>query len=33
MLKLKVDTMVGGHGGVGPFAELEKAIAAMPGAQ
>jgi glyoxylase-like metal-dependent hydrolase (beta-lactamase superfamily II) len=32
MLKLKVDTMVGGHGGVGPFAELEKAIAAMPAA-
>src|SRR5437868_6952819 len=30
MLKLKVDTMVGGHGGVGPFGELEKAIAAMP---
>ncbi len=28
-LKLKVDTNVGGHGGVAPFAELEKAIAAM----
>jgi glyoxylase-like metal-dependent hydrolase (beta-lactamase superfamily II) len=24
-LKLKVDTNVGGHGGVGPFAELVKA--------
>jgi hypothetical protein len=29
-LKLRVDTNVGGHGGVGPFAELTKAIAAMP---
>ncbi len=28
-LKLKVDTNVGGHGGVAPFAELEKAVAAM----
>jgi glyoxylase-like metal-dependent hydrolase (beta-lactamase superfamily II) len=27
-LKLRVDTNVGGHGGVGPFAELEKAVAA-----
>ena len=28
-LKLKVTTNVGGHGGVGPFAELENAVAAM----
>lgn len=28
-LKLRVTTNVGGHGGVGPFAELEKAVAAM----
>jgi glyoxylase-like metal-dependent hydrolase (beta-lactamase superfamily II) len=28
-LKLRVMTNVGGHGGVGPFAELEKAVAAM----
>jgi glyoxylase-like metal-dependent hydrolase (beta-lactamase superfamily II) len=28
-LKLQVATNVGGHGGVAPFAELEKAIAAM----
>jgi glyoxylase-like metal-dependent hydrolase (beta-lactamase superfamily II) len=28
-LHLKVETNVGGHGGVAPFAELEKAIAAM----
>ena len=27
-LKLKVTTNAGGHGGVGPFAELEKAVAA-----
>jgi glyoxylase-like metal-dependent hydrolase (beta-lactamase superfamily II) len=27
-LKLKVSTNAGGHGGVGPFAELEKAVAA-----
>ena len=27
-LKLKVPTNAGGHGGVGPFAELEKAVAA-----
>ena len=27
--KLRVDTMVGGHGLVGPYAELTKAIAAM----
>jgi hypothetical protein len=26
-LKLAVATNVGGHGGVGPFAELEKAVA------
>ena len=25
VMKLKVDTNVGGHGGVAPFAELEKA--------
>jgi glyoxylase-like metal-dependent hydrolase (beta-lactamase superfamily II) len=25
-LKLRVDTNVGGHGGIGPFAELEKAV-------
>jgi hypothetical protein len=25
MLELRVDTNVGGHGGVGPFAELVKA--------
>src|SRR5262249_11559630 len=29
-LSLRVDTMVGGHGGVGPFAELVKAVAAPP---
>ena len=29
-LKLKVTTNAGGHGGVGPFAELEKAVAATP---
>lgn len=29
-LKLNVKTNVGGHGGVGPFAELEKAVAAAP---
>jgi hypothetical protein len=28
-LNLKVDTMVGGHGTIGPFAEMTKAIAAM----
>jgi glyoxylase-like metal-dependent hydrolase (beta-lactamase superfamily II) len=28
-MKLRVMTNVGGHGGVGPFAELEKAVAAM----
>ena len=28
-LKLRVATNVGGHGGVGPFAELEKAVAAV----
>jgi glyoxylase-like metal-dependent hydrolase (beta-lactamase superfamily II) len=28
-LKLRVSTNVGGHGGVGPFAELEKAVAAV----
>jgi glyoxylase-like metal-dependent hydrolase (beta-lactamase superfamily II) len=28
-LRLRVDTNVGGHGGVGPFAELEKAVAAV----
>jgi len=28
-LNLRVDTMVGGHGLIGPFAELTKAIAAM----
>jgi glyoxylase-like metal-dependent hydrolase (beta-lactamase superfamily II) len=28
-LKLKVETNVGGHGGVAPFSELERAIAAM----
>jgi glyoxylase-like metal-dependent hydrolase (beta-lactamase superfamily II) len=27
-LKLRVTTNVGGHGGVGPFSELEKAVAA-----
>jgi len=27
-LKLRVITNAGGHGGVGPFAELEKAVAA-----
>jgi glyoxylase-like metal-dependent hydrolase (beta-lactamase superfamily II) len=26
---LRVDTMIGGHGGVGPYAEMTKAIAAM----
>lgn len=31
-LNLKVDTMVGGHGGVGPFSELVKASAPAPGA-
>jgi glyoxylase-like metal-dependent hydrolase (beta-lactamase superfamily II) len=30
MNKLKVNTMVGGHGTVGPYAEMTKAIAAMP---
>jgi glyoxylase-like metal-dependent hydrolase (beta-lactamase superfamily II) len=29
-LKLRVATNAGGHGGVGPFAELEKAVAAVP---
>jgi glyoxylase-like metal-dependent hydrolase (beta-lactamase superfamily II) len=29
-LKLKVTTNAGGHGGVGPFAELEKAVAIAP---
>ena len=29
-LNLRVDTNLGGHGGVGPFAELVKAVAAMP---
>ena len=29
-LKLRVDINVGGHGGVAPFEELVKAIAAMP---
>ncbi len=29
-LNLRVDTMVGGHGGVGPFAELVKAVAPKP---
>jgi len=29
-LKLKVITNAGGHGGVGPFAELEKAVASAP---
>jgi len=29
-LKLKVTTNAGGHGGVGPFAELERAVAAAP---
>ena len=28
-LKLDVKTNVGGHGGVAPFAELEKAVAVM----
>ena len=28
-LNLRVDTNLGGHGGVGPFAELVKAVAAM----
>jgi glyoxylase-like metal-dependent hydrolase (beta-lactamase superfamily II) len=28
-LKLRVDTNVGGHGGVGPFAELVKAVGAF----
>ena len=28
-LKLRVTTNVGGHGGVGPFAELEKAVASV----
>jgi hypothetical protein len=27
---LRVDIMVGGHGLIGPYAELTKAIAAMP---
>lgn len=29
-LNLKVDTMVGGHGGIGPFADLVKAAAPKP---
>jgi glyoxylase-like metal-dependent hydrolase (beta-lactamase superfamily II) len=29
-LNLRVDTNLGGHGGVGPFSELVKAVAAMP---
>jgi hypothetical protein len=28
-LKLRVTTNVGGHGGVGPFSELEKAVAGV----
>ena len=27
--KLRVDTMVGGHGLIGPYAEFTKAIAAL----
>ncbi len=29
-LNLKVDLMVGGHGGAGPFADLGKAVAPKP---
>ena len=29
MAKLRVDTMVGGHGLIGPYAEFTKAIAAL----